>query len=83
MTVHYFGRLLNLLILVRVILSWVGMNSRSPLTQFILSVTEPILAPIRMMIQRVFKYNGMLDFSPIVGILLVNFVTNFIVSFLR
>ncbi len=40
------------------------------ITQALIQVTEPILAPIR----RVLPSFGMLDFSPIVAILLLSFI---------
>lgn len=83
MAVHYFARLLNLFILIRVIFSWIRVNPYSPLGQFIYGVTEPILAPIRGMIQNVFKYQGMIDFSPILGIVLINMMSNFVINMLR
>ena len=83
MAVHYFARLLNFFILIRVVFSWIRINPYSAPGQFIISVTEPILGPIRTMIHQVFKYNGMLDFSPIIGIILINMISNFVIGLLR
>ncbi|SDY41299.1 YggT family protein [Tindallia californiensis] len=83
MAVDYFARLLNFFILVRVIFSWIRVNPYSAAGQFIYGVTEPILAPIRGLIQDVFKYQGMIDFSPILGIVMINMVSNFVINILR
>jgi YggT family protein len=83
MAVHYFARLLNFFILIRVIFSWIRINPYSLLGQFIFGVTEPILSPIRTMIQQVFRYQGMLDFSPILGIVFINMLSSFIIGILR
>ncbi len=83
MAVHYFARLINFFILIRVISSWIRLSPHSMMGQFIYGVTEPILSPIRQMIQQVFRYNGMLDFSPILGIIFINMVSTFIINLLR
>ncbi|MDW7671610.1 MAG: YggT family protein [Bacillota bacterium] len=83
MAVHYFARLLNFFILIRVIFSWIRINPYSLLGQFIYGVTEPILSPIRTMIQQVFRYQGMMDFSPIIGIIFINMLSSFIIGLLR
>jgi len=83
MAVHYFARLLNFFILARVILSWLRINPYSMLGQLIYGITEPILGPIRNMIHQVFRYQGMLDFSPIVGIIFINAMANFVINMLR
>jgi len=83
LAVHYFARLINFFILIRVIFSWIRINPYSLLGQFIFGVTEPILSPIRQLIQQVFRYNGMLDFSPILGIILINVLSTFIIGLLR
>ena len=83
MAIHYFARLINMFILIRVIFSWLRINPYSMFGQFIYGVTEPILSPIRDMIHQVFKYQGMLDFSPIIGMILVNMVSSLVIGFLR
>ncbi|MCC5911951.1 MAG: YggT family protein [Clostridiaceae bacterium] len=75
---HYLARLINIFILVRVLFSWVNPNPHSSLVQFIYGVTEPILAPVRGLIQKL-GYNGMIDFSPILAILIVNMLQSFLI----
>ena len=69
MSVLYtFLSLLELLILARVILSWVASPfSRNPLVQLIRAVTDPMLEPIRSILPR----TGMFDFSPMVALLVL------------
>ena len=50
----------DLLIFVRVLLSWVQIDPYNPIVQFIYNTTEPILAPIR----RRLPPAGGLDLSP-------------------
>jgi YggT family protein len=56
-----FG-LFELLILARVLLSWIQLDPYNPIVQFIHNTTEPILAPIR----RRLPPTGGLDLSPLV-----------------
>jgi YggT family protein len=63
--------ILVIAIFVRAILSWFQMDPRSPLIQALDSITDPILEPIRRIMPRI----AMIDFSPLVAILLLNFVS--------
>jgi YggT family protein len=54
--------LLWLLILGRVILSWVDPMGRTQAGRLVIQLTEPMLAPIRSVLPR----TGMLDLSPLV-----------------
>ena len=51
----------------RVVLSWLNVSPESPIAKIIEQITEPVLLPIRRIMPRV----GMLDFSPMVAILLI------------
>ena len=55
------------LLLARALLSWARMDPYHPVAQFLYRVTEPILAPIR----RAMPNTGMLDFSPLVAMILI------------
>lgn len=69
--------LLSILILVRVVLSWiVSPVSRNPLVETIRQVTDVILRPI----QSVMPNLGPIDISPIVALLLIRLVQGLIVS---
>lgn len=61
---------LTLLILVRVIVSWVSPGQTNTLTNILYQVTEPILGPLRRIIPRV----SMLDFSPLVAVILLQVI---------
>jgi YggT family protein len=64
---------LTLAIFVRVILSWIP-NARLPfgLGDFVFSVSEPILAPIR----RAMPFLGGIDFSPFIALLVIQLVSS-------
>lgn len=62
------------IILGNVILSWV-MQPTHPVKQFLNFLTEPIVAPIRNLLSPLTsKSNIPLDFSPIVALLVIQFV---------
>jgi YggT family protein len=64
----FFLTAVQLLILARVILSWVASPvSRQPLVVFIRSVTEPILAPVRSILPG----TGPVDFSPMLVLFVI------------
>jgi YggT family protein len=72
-------QVLNLLILIRIILSWVpGMGPDHPAVRVVHQLTSPILDPIRRMMPPV----GGLDLSPVVAILLLSLVRALLVNVL-
>ena len=70
--------LLGILVFVSVILSYF-MDPYHPIRRGIDRVVEPMLAPIR----RVVPPFGMLDFSPIILIILIQVLSNLIIRFLN
>ena len=75
--IQYLSQLLVVLVIVSVILSYF-MDPYHPVRRAIDSVVEPLLAPIR----RVVPLVGMLDFSPLILIILIQVVSNLIIRFL-
>ena len=71
-------RIVNSLILARVLLSFFPTLHYSKITNFIYQMTEPILAPCRAILDRLGLGMGMMDFSPILAILLLNLLQNLI-----
>lgn len=66
--------LLNLMIIVRALLSWFYPVGRDPWTRLLVDLTEPILAPIRSALSRLLSLP--IDLSPIAAILLISFLQN-------
>lgn len=58
---------LEIAIIGRVLLSWVDQRGRSGLSQFLIMLTEPVLAPVR----RFLPSGGGLDFAPLIVILVL------------
>jgi len=65
------------IIIARAILSWVSPDPYNPIVRFIHNVTEPVLYQIRRKIPLSF---GGFDFSPIIVILAVIFLQQFVVQ---
>jgi YggT family protein len=61
---------LSLLILGRVVVSWLDTGRRSQLSVFLFAATEPILAPIRQLLPQ----TGMLDLSPMIALFILSFL---------
>ncbi len=69
---------LNFAILIRVLISWIRVDPRNPLIQFLFAITEPILAPFR----RIIPPAAGLDFSPIVAFFVLELLRRLILGFL-
>ena len=58
---------LEIAIVARALMSWFDRSMSNPISQLLVQITEPIIAPIR----RIVPSAGMLDLSPMVAILLI------------
>lgn len=65
------------IVIARAVLSWVNPDPYNPIVRFIHNVTEPVLYRIRTKLP--FDFGG-IDFSPIIVILGIIFLQNFVVS---
>ena len=63
----------SLVVLIRVILSWVNIDSYNPFVRFLRGITDPLLDLIRSRLPNVFWNTG-IDFTPLILILLIRFV---------
>jgi YggT family protein len=68
------------IIIARAILSWVSPDPYNPIVRFIHNVTEPVLYQVRKRIPLSF---GGMDFSPIIILLAVIFLQQFVVQSLH
>jgi len=75
-----FIRIVNSLILVRVLLSFFPNMRYSKITDFIYQLTEPILAPCRALLDKLGLGLGMVDFSPILAYMILRFVQMLVYS---
>lgn len=61
---------LNVLIIVRIAVSWIGLSPWHPLVHWLRVIVDPILAPFRRILP---TFSG-IDFSPILAIVVIYFV---------
>ncbi len=65
-------RIIDWIILIRVLLSWIPIDRNSSLVKIVYSLSEPLLYPIRQILRKSPLGDGMmLDFSPIILILIL------------
>lgn len=75
--VALFIQLYSMVILARVLMSWVQVDPYSPLARTIFDLTEPVLQPIRNLLPPA----AGLDFSPIIAIILLQTIGQLLISF--
>lgn len=74
---HYALHFYMWIVIARAVLSWVNPDPYNPIVRFIHNVTEPVLYRIRTKLP--FDFGG-IDFSPIIVILVIIFLQNFVVN---
>jgi YggT family protein len=65
------------IIIIRALISWVNPDPYNPIVRILYSVTDPVLLAIR---RRLPLFFGGIDFSPIVVILAIMFLQQFLVA---
>lgn len=73
---EYILTILNWLIIIRALISWVNPDPFNPLVQFLYKSTEPLLAPFRRMVP---LYDFGIDFSPVLALIAIWFLKLFLV----
>ena len=64
------------IIIIRAVLSWVSPDPYNPIVRFIHNVTEPVLYQVRRRLPVSF---GGIDLSPVIVLLIILFLQNFVV----
>lgn len=70
---YLLGTLLQIywiILLIRVLVSWFPIDPYNRVVRLLYDLTEPVLAPIRSILPPI----GMMDFSPLVALLLLSFL---------
>ncbi|MBR5998440.1 MAG: YggT family protein [Deltaproteobacteria bacterium] len=73
--IGYIIELYSLVVLFRVIISWVNPDPYNPIVKFLYSATEPVLYRLRKAIP--LQYGG-IDFSPLALLLGLSFLKEFL-----
>lgn len=79
-SIDKFFTVIYMLIFIRIILSWIRTNSYNKYIVLIYQLTDPILEPFRRLISRFGLDTGMIDFSPLVAYLVLQFIENLIIK---
>ena len=79
----FFYRFLEFMIFVRVILSWLPFGRDNFIVKIVYEITEPILGPIRRLINKSPIGGGILDFSPIIAFFFLYYILIFLVEAIR
>ena len=74
--VYWIFQILYILLLARVIISWIRVDPYNPIVKFIFQATEPLLAPIRQLLPA----TGGIDFSPLILFLVLGFLQRIVLS---
>ncbi|HLC40376.1 MAG TPA: YggT family protein [Methylomirabilota bacterium] len=72
--VGFIGWILNLytwIIIAAALITWVSPDPYNPIVRFLGQVTEPVLRPIRRLIP---TYKTGIDLSPLIAIILIQFI---------
>ncbi|MTI67620.1 MAG: YggT family protein [Firmicutes bacterium] len=77
-----FIYIINILIIGRIILSFIIRDLRNPLLRFVYNLTEPLLAPFRELLNKLPFSTGMFDFSPILAILFLDILRSIVFNIL-
>ena len=73
--VQIFLDILQLLMMIRAILSWLPFDDSSPLVQFVTLVTEPVIIPVRILMEKLNLFSDLpIDLSFFVAYMLLIFV---------
>lgn len=72
--------ILQWLIIIAALVSWVSPDPRNPIVRFLYATTEPILRPFRRILPP--RRTGNIDFSPILVILLIYFIRQLLIRLL-
>lgn len=76
---HFLGKIIGLyeiVLIIRIVLSWVPHNPYNQAVQFLYKITEPVLSPVRRYIP---TFRG-IDFSPIVVFIGLGFIKRLIID---
>ncbi len=75
--------LFNLLLIGRMLLSFRPLDEGHPLYQWIMTVTEPVLEPVRRFLEERFSLPGFFDWSFLVVLLLADLCESLLIMIIR
>lgn len=82
-TINIFFELLEILIIVRVFMNIFRVSLDNTIGRLIFQLTEPILAPAKLLLNKLGLDRWMIDFSPWVAIIFLRIIYGIIIGFFR
>lgn len=76
--INYFFYIIELLIFIRIIFSFLRIGSYNPIARVVYELTEPVLHPAREIIYKLGIDTGMFDFSPLLAVFLLRIISSII-----
>jgi YggT family protein len=73
--IEFLTRALIFAIIARALASWFVQDQSNPIVQMLHDITEPIVGPVR----RIMPSTGMMDFSPLVALILLQILETLLV----
>lgn len=67
-------QIIEILIIIRIFMSFMNINPNSSIGKIIYELTDPILLPAKALLNLLGLNRGMLDFSPIIAMLLLRMI---------
>jgi YggT family protein len=77
---HYVLNLYMWIVIARAVISWVNPDPYNPIVRFLYAATDPVFDRLRRTLP---LYFGGFDFSPIIILLAITFLDNFVVATLQ
>jgi len=79
-SINYLRDVLEILIIIRMFMSFIPLKRPNVFTSIVFELTEPIIGPARELIAKLKINTGMFDFSPLLSILFIRIVFNIIIK---
>lgn len=78
-TVRFLIVVIQFLMLARAIISWLPVDEDNPIVSFLYAVTEPVVAPVRTLIERFGWFEGLpIDMSFMITFMLLSILEMFL-----
>ncbi|MCX7770311.1 MAG: YggT family protein [Proteobacteria bacterium] len=77
--IKYVLTIYNIILIIRVFISWVSASPYNPIVRIVYVLTEPVLKPVRRIIPPINVGMVYLDLSPLIVFFVLHFLNSFLV----
>lgn len=81
-SIQILFNLIEILIVVRILFSFLNIHGENLITRLVYEITEPVLGPARDLIAKLNINTGMFDFSPLLAILFLRIIHSLVIRIL-